>query len=598
MAHAERTPRDLSERRTRHLAPLLALALFACGGDDAEGVETVPNPARRELREIVLLSPPAATNQPGLFSSGGPSLRDVLDRLEEARTDEHTAGLFIRLGPMPGSWGAIGDIAEAIQAVRDAGRPVHCHFEMLDNAGYALAARACDRLTVTPAGMLDAVGVAAQVFYMRSLLAELGIVADIAHEGRFKDAAEPLVRDDMSPETRESLGALLDDVHAVLIDAIVAGRHLTAEEAQAAIDAGPHDSATALGLRLVDAVEFDDEAITRAREACGATRNLVVELEPPHEPATLGDLLAAMSGEAPAEEVEGPRIVLAYLEGAITDGEEEGMSTADAGPFVRGMRELAEDDDVRAVVLRIDSPGGSALASDRMWHAVRRVAARVPVIVSVGDVAASGGYYIAVAGHEIFAHPGSIVGSIGVVGGKVSIAPLMEEHGMHVETLTRGRHAGWSTLTALWTEEERAVVERLMHSTYERFVSRVAEGRHMEWNRVLELAEGRVWSGADGLERGLVDQYGGIRAAIARARERAGVGEEIPVVEWPAERTMLDAIADSVGGGSSAHARTGVHAALRDLVDLPAPLASAMSLATMLEGEHVLVTMPVVLEIR
>lgn len=579
------------------LAALAASFGCTCGGSEAGG-EAEPNPARRELREIVLLSPPAATNQPGLFAPGGPSLRDVLDRLEEARSDAHTVGLFIRFGPMPGAWGSIGDIAEAIQAVRDAGRPVHCHFEMLDNAGYALAARACDRLTVTPAGMLDAVGTAAQVFYVRSLLEEMGIVADIAHVGRFKDAAEPLVRDDMSPETRESLGALLDDVHAVLVDAIVSGRHMTAEEAQAAIDAGPHDSATALALRLVDGVEFDDEAITRAREACGATRNVLVELEPPHEPATLGDLLAAMSGERPTPEVEGPRIVLAYLEGAITDGEEEGMSTADAGPFVRGMRELAADEDVRAVVLRIDSPGGSALASDRMWHAVRRVADRVPVIVSVGDVAASGGYYVAVAGHEIFAHPGSIVGSIGVVGGKVSIAPLMEEHGMHVETLTRGRHAGWSTLTALWTEEERAVVERLMQSTYERFVSRVSEGRHLEWNRVLEVAEGRVWSGADGLERGLVDRFGGLRAAIARARERAGVGEDVPVVEWPPERTILDAIAESVGGGSGVSARTGVRAAVGDLVGLPAPFRSAMSLATMLESEHVLVAMPMVLDVR
>lgn len=583
-------------RRTQVVLTALVLVLAACGGSTEEGVEAEPNPARRELREIVLLSAPSATNQPGLFSAGGPSLRDVLDRLEEARTDEHAVGLFVRFGPMMGAWGSIGDIAEAMQAVRDAGRPVHCHFEMLDNAGYALAARACDRLTVTPAGMLDAVGVAAQVFYMRSLLDQLGIVADIAHVGRYKDAAEPLVRDEMGPETRESLGGLVDDIHATMIDAIVTGRHMTAEEAQAAIDAGPHDSATALALHLVDGVEFDDEAITHAREACGATRNLAVSLVPDAEPMTLGDLLAAMSGEAPHPEPEGPRIVLAYLEGAINDGEEEGMSNAAAGPFVRGMREIADDEDVRAMVLRIDSPGGSALASDRMWHAVRRVADRIPVIVSVGDVAASGGYYVAVAGHEIFAHPGSIVGSIGVVGGKVSLAPLMEEHGIHVETLARGRNAGWSTLTALWTDEERAVVERLMHSTYERFVSRVSEGRHMEWNRVLELAEGRVWSGTDGLEHGLVDRFGGLRAAIARARERAGVGDDVPIVEWPPQRTLLDAIATSAGGGASARAH--VHASIRDLVDLPAPLASAMGVASMLEGEHILVTMPVVLDIR
>jgi protease-4 len=572
----------------------LGLALLGCGGGEP-GVETEPNPNRRELRELTLLGPPGESNQPSMLDPGGPTLHAVLARIDEVRTDEHAVALFVRLGGMGGSYGRIDDLVEALQAVRDAGKPVHCHFETIDNTGYALAAAACDRITMTPAGVADVVGVAAQVFYARTMLEHLGVVADIAHVGRYKDAAEPLVRDDMGPETRESLGGLVDDLHQRLIDGLVRGRGMTAEAAQAAIDAGPSDSASALALHLVDAVEFDDEARTRCREAGGATRNVPIRLSPEAEPMGLPQLLATLSGAPPEETIEGPRIVLAYLDGDITDAEEAGGGgTAQAGPFVEGMREIAEDEDVRAMVLRVNSPGGSALASDRMWHAVRRVADRIPVIVSVGDMAASGGYYIAVAGHEIFAHDASIVGSIGVVGGKVSIDPMLDRIGVTPVTLSRGRHATWSTLTALWTDEERALVERLMGSTYERFVSRVSAGRNMEWNRVLAVAEGRVWSGRDGLEQGLVDRIGGLRAAIARARERASLGEEVPVVEWPRQRTVLEAIAETFGGSSVAARRDGVAAYLA----LPGPARRAMVLADTLTREHVVVSLPFLLELR
>jgi protease-4 len=570
------------------------LSSLACGGSEEEG-ESEPNPLRREMRELTLLSPPAESNQPSMFSTPGPSIRALIDALEEVRTDEHVVALFVRLGPMGGSYGSIDDVAEALQAVRDAGKPVHCHFEVIDNTGYALAASACDRITVTPAGMLDVVGVAAQVFYARTLLENMGVVADVVHMGRFKDAAEPLVADEMGPETRESLGGLVDDLHQRLIDAMVSGRSMTAEAAQAAIDAGPQDSATALALHLVDAVEFDDEARTHCREAASATRNVTLRLTPETEPLGIGGLLDVLGGSPPPIHPDGPRIVLAYLDGQITDAEEAGGGgTAQAGPFVEGMREIAEDEDVVAMVLRINSPGGSALASDRMWHAVRRVAERIPVIVSVGDMAASGGYYIAVAGDEIFAHDASIVGSIGVVGGKVSLDPLLDRIGVTPVVISRGRHATWSTLTQLWTEEERAVVERLMGSTYERFISRVVAGRELDWNAVAAVAEGRVWSGRDGLEHGLIDHIGGLRAAIARARELASAGDEVPIEEWPRERSVIEVIAQSFGGGNASVRREGVG----EFLALPEAAQRTLELGEMFSREHVVVSMPFLLTIR
>jgi protease-4 len=587
----------LREPRRARLHAAIGIALLAllgaCGSDD-EG-EAVPNPERRELAEIRLLAAPNDGDQPSLFGPGGPTLRETLVAIDEARTDEHVVALFLRLGPMGSAWGRIGDLREALQAVRDAGKPVHCHFETLDNAGYLLAASVCDQLSVTPAGMLDAVGVAAQVFYARSMLESLGIQADILQVGTYKGAAEPLTRDEMTDATRESLGALLDTLESTLVAGIATGRHMSEADAQAALDAGPYDAASALAAHLVDAVEYDDEARTHAREAAGATRNRLVHIGPAPEPVTLGQILDALSGTPEDEEPVGDHIVLAYLEGEISDAETNtGGGTGAVEPFVAAMRELQEDETVRAVVLRINSPGGSALASDRMWQSVDLLSARVPVIVSVGDMAASGGYYVAVAGDEILAQPTSIVGSIGVVGGKISIAGSLDRIGVHPETLTRGRHAAWSTVTATFSEEERVIIQRMMDSTYERFVSLVVRGRAHDWASIEAVAQGRVWSGADGLSRGLVDGVGGLSTAIAHARSRAGLADTTPIVEWPERRTMLDLLAESTGGAPEARLET-----LATRLAVPAPLRPLASLATVLgDRPHVALSMPVAIVIE
>lgn len=585
----------------RMLHSIALLASFAlCGaffaGCGGEAEEDEPNPNRRELAEFVLLESPSNSSEASLFAPPEPVLYDVLERLDRARTDEHVVSVFLRLGPMGGAWGRVGDLTEAISAIREAGKPVHCHFETIDNAGFRLAAASCDRITVTPAGMLDTVGVAAQVFYARSLLDQVGLHADLLQVGSFKGAAEPFTRQDMSPEMRESLGALLDDLQAELVQTIASGRNMTPERAQEVLDGGPYDARGALSVGLVDGVEFDDEARTRAREAGQATRNVRVRLLPEQEPVTLTDLLGALaSGEGPESMPTGPRIELVYLDGEITDAEEASTGTGHAGPFVRRMRELADDEDVKTVVLRIDSPGGSALASDRMWHAVRRVAARKPVIVSVGDMAASGGYYIASAGHQIVAHPSSIVGSIGVVGGKVDASALLGRLGVHTETLTRGAHAGWSTPSAPFSDSERAVLREIMESTYRRFVHRVASSRNISEERVLQSAEGRIWSGTQGLERGLVDRVGGLRTALTLARERAELGEDVPVTEWPERRTVLETLVQTMQGGEGVDAAS--HALME--TELGPAAADALRWARLLrDGHRVVLALPIGLDIR
>jgi len=576
-----------------------------CGTPGGGGTSAAPS--GKELREILLESAPVEASSGSLFGAPSPTVREVVTAIDAARTDANVGGVFLRVGPMGGAFGRVEDLKVAFRALRAAHKPVHCHFEVTDNVGYALLASSCDRISMTPAGDLDLVGVAAHLFYAKKLLENVGITADLMQMGRFKGAAEPFTREEMSPETRESMGALLDDLQAGIVGAVATGRHLEPAAVQAAIDAGPHDSATARDLHLVDAVAFDDEARANAKTAAGAQRVVRAALREETATFDFDAFVKALSGDTPrATEVKSARVALVYLDGGITDGEtESGRGSGTSGPFVREMRTLADDANVKAVVLRIDSPGGSALASDRMWHAVRRVAARKPVIVSIGDMAASGGYYIACAGTEILAHDTSMVGSIGVVGGKIAFAGLAERIGVSTEVMRRGTNAGWSSPTAPFSDSERAVVQRMLRTTYARFLSRVGTSRHLDAARVSAAAEGRIWSGKQGRRLGLVDRVGSLADAMQTARERGHVGEDTPVEVWPRRRTLVDLVAQAIGGGGAdvrALAEVGSADALRRaLGDLPLgdELSRLLALTPLVSGrEHVVVAVPFALDVR
>jgi protease-4 len=506
------------------------------------------------LAEFSLRSLPVETNDDSLFEAQTPTVIESIQRLQAIEKRENVKGLFLRLGSFGGGWGRANDVsAELLRIKAQRHLPVHCHFDTIDNAAYAFAARVCDRITMTPAGDLGLVGVAGQVFHLKQLLDSVGIGADFMHVGRFKSAAEPLTRDSMSEETRESLTALLGDVNAALTSSVAAGRRLDEAATRSAIDDGPHDSESALAHRLVDHVAYDDEARRLAKEAAGATRVERMSWGEAPEKVTLSRLLEAFSGETEEDDHDAAHVAVAILSDEISDGESEGDGAGAAGPFVRELRRLADDPLVKSVVLRINSPGGSALASDRMWHAVRRVAARKPVLVSVGDMAASGGYYIAAGAQEVHASPASIVGSIGVVGGKLQLQGLFERAGIHAETIPFGRNAGWQSPTAPFSASEREVLQRMMQHTYDRFVDRIHIGREMDEAKILAAAEGRVWSGTRGLELELVDSVDVAFAdVIRRARERGGVGADVPLEVWPRERNFIERIAETMNSEESA----------------------------------------------
>lgn len=592
----------MKRRLAGHLLVLSVALASSCSCDDEPVLDISGSEGRAEVREFLLSSPPTDGPVSSGLSAPRPALRDVLLQLESVAEGDGAAGVFLRVGPMGGAWGRLRDIAEMLAKVRQAGKPVHCHFEVADNASYVLMASSCDRVTMTPAGHLNLVGVAAHVFYARSLLDNLGLRAEILQMGRYKGAGDTFTRDSMPEETRESLGAVVDDLHAAVVAAVVLRAGGTSEQAQGLIDGGPYGSEGAREAGLIDDLEFDDEAREHARVAgrdhVGAedTGFVVrrVEFLPHKEPASVLEILDALSGEPPTAPPEGDRLALVHLQGTITDGETPSSGEARAGPFIAELRRIADEDEIQAVVLRINSPGGSALASDRMWHAVERLAARKPVVVSVGDMAASGGYYIAVAGTEIIAHEESLVGSIGVVGGKVDASGLAERIGVSAEVISRGERAAWTSPLRGLDDGEREALEGMLRSTYHRFLRRVSAGREISDEELYAVAAGRIWSGADAHERGLVDRIGGLTLALERARELGGLGDDAELVVWPRRRNLVEAISQAVGGE-----QTTARAVLSELSDVGGPVGQAAMLGPLLfETEPVAVALPFVLDIR
>jgi protease-4 len=573
-------------------AAISGLALTSC--QDAE----TPEPDTPVVRELRLLQPFPDRSEQGPFAGPRPTLHDALSQIWDATDDENVKGLLVRVGVLEGTWGSVEDLIEALREFRSGSREIHCHFETADNVGYLLLASACDRVTMTPAGTLNLVGPAAVMLYARSFLEKVGIEAEILHMGRYKGAGDTLIRDDMPPEAKESMDAILDDLYGALVEATATRTKDDQAAAKGLIDEGPYTSEAAMKAGLIDEVAYLRDVREAVKVAVGATEIRKTTFLPVASKLTLGDFLDLLSGEGEKPEREDQRVAVAFVTGNIVDGEGARPGEAVSGPVVRALDRFAKDDNVKAVVLRINSPGGSALASDRMWEAVRNLAESKPVIASIGDVAASGGYYIASAADEVLAHPNSLVGSIGVVGGKLNAKALTEDAGINTFVLQRGARAAWSTPVRGLTPSEREAFEGLLKSTYDRFIDRVAEGRKMERDAVLAAAEGRVMTADDGAPLGLVDEMAGFGSAIERARKAGGLGDDAPVELWPASRGVLDSINELFGGGGDDARRLekmllGAHPLFDTL-----PFGEWLRITRTLAYEHVALVSPYVFSIR
>lgn len=592
--------------RTHNLPGTLLLGLGLTIGLGACPIPTRQKPRGGkgpEAAKVVVLTLHGAltedAHEASPFGRHETSLRKMLRRLRLARTAKKVKTIVLRIGRLGAGWAELAELRQAIGMARAAGKRVVAHLDDAGNREYYLASAAND-IAMSESGSLWLVGLAARVTFIKNLLDKLGIQAEFLHQGRYKGAADPLTRSTMSDAMKESLGALLDDTFAELVAAISKGRKLPMDRVRALIDQSPHDAEACKRLGLVDRV-VDHRADTEALAGGGS-----VNWTYGRKKEVTGTLRSLMKLLRPSEMTKPPRsphVALIYAEGPILYGpRRRGFSVGRhiaSTPVVRLLAKLRAQDQVKAVVIRINSGGGSALASELIWQAVRRLAKKKPVVISMGDVAASGGYYIASAGHVVFARPNTITGSIGVVGGKLSLAGLFQKIGVTSEVITRGARADLFTLARSWTPEERRLLQAYMARTYRLFLGRVATGRKLTVDAVRRIAQGRVWSGRAALKHHLVDRLGGLLDAVAEAKRLSKLPASSKTAVYPRPKTWIERLQEDFGASATQRGPLGRVLGTLLATDLGGlDLRPVLLLLRSWRRERVLAWMPVQITIR
>ncbi|AWK85641.1 signal peptide peptidase SppA [Azospirillum thermophilum] len=512
-----------------------------------------------------------ATDALGGFLGHEASLRDVLDALERGRRDPRVKGLLVRFGSDRLGFAQAQELRAAVSRFRDSGRFAVAYAEGFGEGGAGnrayLLASAFDEVWMQPLGLLGVTGLSAQVPFARAALDQLGVDPQLMQREEYKSFAETFTRTDFTPAHREMMEALLRNLTDQMVNGIAASRRLAPAAVRAAIDRSPLLDREALEAKLIDRIGYADEAKDAAlRRATGAE---------------LVDLADYRSIAGPANS-SGPTVALIHAVGTITGGKSErpglGDVTAGSETIVEAIEEAVEDPDVRAILFRIDSGGGSVSASEAIRRALVKAREKgKPVIASMGDTAASGGYWIALAADKIVASPATLTGSIGVVAGKMAAGGLSEKLGVHWGEVKASRNAGmWSPLRPFSaSEEERmtAIIDR----SYATFLERVAEARRMSPEQAREVAKGRVWTGEQAREIGLVDALGGEDEALSLARQAIGLAADaaVTLTPYPPPKSLLEQVAELMSGRGELVEAAAAMAELRPLLARLAPLVDA-----------------------
>ena len=518
-----------------------------------------------------------------------PTLRSVIQRLHRARDDQNIRGVLILFGADT-SFGVAKaqELRDAVAGLRRAGKRVFVYSDAYDTARYTVASAATD-VCLLPAGEMSIPGVGIEAMFYRGGLDKLGVTPDFVQVGEYKGAEEPYTRTTASDELRGEMNKLVDAMFNQIVDGIADMRGLSRDTVRRAIDDTMVTGEQARERGFVDHLLDQDGLRPLIESQLGGAINLLDDYgTTPREEidfSNIFSLLKAMNQKP--EQTSGPKVALVYAEGVITDGDGEGGLLESSGVGSERMREAfrtaLKDDTVKAVVIRIDSPGGSALGSEVMWQAVRRVAEKKPVIVSIGGMAASGGYYLASAGDYIYADSAAIVGSIGVVGGKFVMKDLFDKLGLTTETFARGQNADLFSSTRSWDERQRQLIRKSMQQVYDQFTARIMTTRSGRIQDIDKVARGRIFLAPDAMKLGMIDEIGGLETAIAHAAGKAGLGEgKYDVKVLPRPRTLADLIQ---GGGAGVEARFSVKLGGESMLDHlpPALRASVMQQATMMK---------------
>jgi protease-4 len=512
---------------------------------------SVPSSATLVLRpggELPEVEPDDVVGQ--VFGRDVNTVRGFVEALRRASRDDRVRAVLL----MPSTlnlpyWGKVQEMRDAIVAFRKSGKHVTAYLEFGGDREYYLAS-AADRVFLMPTSSLDLTGVASYEMFLRGTLDKIGAYPDFVHIGDYKTAPNQLTQKGFTPAHREMAQSLNRDMYEQLVAGIAEGRKKGEDEVRNLLDKGPFVANDALAAGLVDELAYEDELDDRVPEL--GDENAMGRIEG-------GDyqrIRPQSVGLRPRS-----RIAVLYVVGTIVSGKSGfdavNGSVVGSETIVDQIRKIRDDDSIKAIVLRVDSPGGSSVASDVIWRELtitREEKPGRPIVTSMSDLAASGGYYIAMPAEAIVAQPGTLTGSIGIFGGKIVIGGALDKVGVATEAVTSGANADIYSPFAPFTPAQRAKVASFMEDFYKNFLKKVADSRKSTPDAIHSVAQGRVWTGRQALKHGLVDALGGLDAAVALAKEKARIpaNEEVQLVVYPERRSLLDALSEQFGGVGTA----------------------------------------------
>jgi len=469
---------------------------------------------------------------PWLESQSPLTVRETWSMLRRAAADSRIKALVIEPRGLSAGWGKLEEFRAGIMAFRKSGKPVYAFLRNPGTREYYVAT-AAERIFTAPEDFVDMKGMRIESMYFKDTLDKLGVKMEVIHAGKYKDAYDMFTRTSMTPETREVLNSILDQVYGNLCTVVAEGRKKTPEQVSALINQGPFLAADAKAAGLVDVLGYEDQVFGDLKKRLNQTADI---RRVSHR--------TYMRSFDPDE--QRTRIALVVGDGVITRGTGDGTSSTTegivSGAFIKLLQRAKSDGSIKGVIVRIDSPGGDAVASDDILHAVKDLSKSKPTVISMSDVAASGGYFIASTGDPIIAYPNTLTGSIGVITARVNLRGTYDKLGIKKDLLSRGQFAELDSDYAPLNDATRAKIRRSIEATYDGFLQRVADARHKTPAEIEPLAEGRVWLGAQAKNNGLVDQLGGLDRAVEVIRQRAKIPATaaIALVPYPQRRSLLD----------------------------------------------------------
>ena len=521
------------------LLMIFALVFIVIGIAAASGGEKVVKPKENTILHLTFDSPIQDRTQENPFgdldlggfgNSGGTGLNDILNNIDKAASNPNIIGIFLDISVIPSGIATIEEIRNALLEFKKSGKFIYAYSEAFTQSSYYLATVA-DQIYLHPTGMAELKGLRSEILFFKGTLDKLGVEPQVFRHGKFKSAVEPFIQEQLSDANREQIRSYIGSIWNHLVAGIAQGRKITETQVQE-IASGilVTNGEKAVEYKLIDALKYRDEVLDILKEKAKAEEIDKIEFIS----------IAKMTDVKDTESKSGTdKIAIVFAEGDIVDGE-GGQGKVGSEEFSKAIRKARLDDKVKAVVLRINSPGGSALASETIWREVMLTKKVKPVIASMGNVAASGGYYIAAPADTIVASPNTITGSIGVFGLFFNAKGLVNQLGVTVDTVKTNPYADIMTSSRAVTAQEREVIQQEIERIYDNFITRVSEGRHMSKADVDSIAQGRVWSGVDAKRLGLVDVFGGLETAIEIAAKKAGITEyrltSLPYQEDPIQK--------------------------------------------------------------